>query len=104
MTDTDLITIEQRQRAHDACRTYLLMSECGPPPSRDIAAARYIVGHTQEAAARTVYATVRAWRAWEAGERPMHPALWQLYLLKYVSVMTHGRADFERLLAMVEAL
>ena len=53
-----------------------------PPPTPDeIRAARDAAEHTQHTAAATIGASFRAWQQWEAGERPMPPAMLQLYLL-----------------------
>ncbi len=47
-----------------------------------IKAARAAAGLTQTAAARLIYSTLRTWQQWEAGDRRMHPALFELFLLK----------------------
>ena len=37
---------------------------------------------TQTEAAKIVYSSLRAWQQWESGERRMHPALWELFVIK----------------------
>lgn len=52
-------------------------------PSPDqIRAAREAVGHTQGTAGATVHVAARTWRLWEAGDRRMPLASWELYLIK----------------------
>jgi hypothetical protein len=57
------------------------------PTAAEIVAAREAAGHTQTEAGAVVYTNLRTWQAWE-GEtgadtsRRMHPALWELYLIK----------------------
>lgn len=36
----------------------------------------------REICAYLVHSSVRAWRQWEAGERTMHPAFWELLHIK----------------------
>lgn len=53
------------------------------PSPEDIKAAREaIAGLTQTAAADLVHSTCRAWQQWEAGDRRMHPAMWELFKIK----------------------
>lgn len=52
------------------------------PPPPTIHAARQSLAMSPRDAAQVVYATERAWRSWEAGERPMHPAIWELFKVK----------------------
>ena len=52
------------------------------PLPYEIRAARKAAGFSQTAAARLIYCTLRAWQEWEAGNRRMHPALWELWLQK----------------------
>ena len=56
------------------------------PTPAEIRASREIVGLTQTDAAAKVYATLRAWQNWEsedpAESRRMHPAIFELFLLK----------------------
>jgi len=37
---------------------------------------------TQSEAALAVRGTMRAWQEWEAGNRRMHPGLWELFQIK----------------------
>ena len=52
------------------------------PPPDTIRAAREVAGMTQAQAGAVVYSSMRAWQQWEAGERRMHPAIWELYVTK----------------------
>lgn len=52
------------------------------PTPAGVSAARLQTGVTQEAAAVLVYSQTRTWQRWEAGDRTMHPALWELFRLK----------------------
>lgn len=52
------------------------------PTPETIRKARQAAGLSQTAAAKIVGATLRAWQYWEAGERPMRPATWELFTLK----------------------
>lgn len=55
-----------------------------PPSPRpaEIRDARVAAGMTQTAAAAVIYCTLRAWQAWEAGTRRMHPAMWELWRMQ----------------------
>lgn len=52
------------------------------PAPDEIRAAREAAGLTQSAAAALVHANLRSWQKWEAGERAMHTAFWELFLIK----------------------
>ena len=52
------------------------------PTPEEIREARKVLGLTQTAAAATIYSTLRAWQEWEAGNRRMHPGLWELFRTK----------------------
>lgn len=55
----------------------------GRNPSPDeVRAAREAAGLTQTQAAATIHGTLRAWQEWEAGNRRMHPGLWELFRVK----------------------
>jgi DNA (cytosine-5)-methyltransferase 1 len=41
---------------------------------------------TQTQAAQLVHGTLRAWQQWEAGDRRMHPGLWELFQLKTAAI------------------
>lgn len=47
-----------------------------------IQGAREAAKLTQGQAAALVHTTDRVWRQWEAGDRQMHPAFWELFQLK----------------------
>ena len=54
-----------------------------PGPSKtEIRAARLRYDLTQTAAAELIYCGQRAWAEWEAGNREMHPAYWELFCIK----------------------
>lgn len=55
------------------------------PAPEAVRAAREAVGLTQTAAADLVHCQLRAWQQWEAGDRRMHPAFFELFLLKLKS-------------------
>lgn len=52
------------------------------PTPAEVLAARSAVGLSQTAAGALVHTTCRTWQQWEAGDRRMHPAFWELFLLK----------------------
>lgn len=52
-----------------------------PTPS-EIKEARSQAGITQEQAGKMLHTTVRVWQQWEAGDRRMHPAFWELFRIK----------------------
>lgn len=52
------------------------------PAPAIIKAAREAAGLTQTAAAALIYCTLRGWQEWEAGNRRMHPAFWELWRMK----------------------
>lgn len=55
----------------------------GEVPGRvEIKAARESLGLTQTQAAAVVHCKLRAWQQWEAGDRQMHPAFWELFCIK----------------------
>lgn len=58
----------------------------GNPPPKEIKAAREAVELTQTAAASIVYCTLNTWQKWEAGHTKMHPAFWELFLIKTQAV------------------
>lgn len=57
------------------------MTPANPTPEA-IRAARHAAGLTQTQAAALVYCALRGWQDWEAGKRAMHPAFFELFLLK----------------------
>lgn len=56
-------------------------SPSSPAPAA-IRSARLAAGLTQTQAAALVHVTCRAWQQWEAGDRRMSPALWELWQRK----------------------
>lgn len=55
-----------------------------PSPS-DIKSARTAAGLTQTAAGAILHTSCRVWQQWEAGDRRMHPAFWELFRIKSVT-------------------
>ena len=53
-----------------------------PDHLRDPVVLCLLQGHTQQQAAELVHVDGRAWRRWEAGERGINLAAWELYLIK----------------------
>ena len=58
------------------------------PSGTQVKAARLAVGLCQTAAAELVHVSCRAWQQWEADDRKMHPAFWELFKLK-----SNGKPD-----------
>ena len=52
------------------------------PTPEQVKADRQAAGLTQSQAAALIHVNLRTWQQWEGGERRMHPAFWQLYLIK----------------------
>jgi len=52
------------------------------PMPREVRAAREAAGLSQTAAAELVHSKLRTWQQWEAGDRRMHPGLWELFRIK----------------------
>lgn len=52
------------------------------PSPVEVKQARAAAGLTQTEASQLVHAGLRSWMQWEAGDRAMHPAFWELFLLK----------------------
>lgn len=52
------------------------------PTPAQVKKAREAAGQTQAEAAKMVHVDLRSWQKWEAGDRKMHPAFWDLYQLK----------------------
>lgn len=52
------------------------------PTKQQIKAARIAAGLTQAQAGQLLHANVRTWQQWEAGDRKMHLAFWELFQLK----------------------
>ncbi len=52
------------------------------PAPDDVRAARQDLAMTQADAAALIYCQPLAWARWEAGDRAMHPAFWELWKIK----------------------
>nr|WP_081462162.1 transcriptional regulator [Alicycliphilus denitrificans] len=52
------------------------------PTAAAIRAAREAASLTQSEAASIVHSALRSWQQWEAGDRKMHPGLWELFRIK----------------------
>ena len=55
------------------------------PTQEEVRAAREAAGLSQTAAAALIHCTLRGWQEWEAGNRRMHPAFWELFGIKVAS-------------------
>ncbi|EJK6085920.1 helix-turn-helix domain-containing protein [Pseudomonas aeruginosa] len=56
------------------------------PSPAEIRAAREAAELSQTAAADLVHSKLRTWQQWEAGDRRMHPGLWELFRLKIATL------------------
>jgi len=56
------------------------------PTPEEIRAARETAGLSQTAAGALVHTTCRTWQQWEAGDRRMHPAFFELFSIKVGSI------------------
>lgn len=63
-------------------RSKLNRSSAANPTPDQIRAARELAGLTQTEAGEKIYASLRAWQDYEGGQRRMHPAIFELFLLK----------------------
>ncbi len=52
------------------------------PDPAEVRAAREAAGLSQTAAGVLLHTTCRTWQQWEAGDRRMHPAFWELFRIK----------------------
>ncbi len=52
------------------------------PAPEEIKDARLAASLTQTQAAELIYSSLRAWQQWEAGDRKMHPAFFELFKIK----------------------
>ncbi|MBH3308517.1 helix-turn-helix transcriptional regulator [Pseudomonas mosselii] len=52
------------------------------PAPQEVRAAREAAKLSQTKAAELVHSKLRTWQQWEAGDRSMHPGLWELFQLK----------------------
>ncbi len=55
------------------------------PTPEEVRAVREACGLSQTEAAAVIHCTLRGWQEWEAGNRRMHPAFWELFRLKVSS-------------------
>lgn len=78
ITDSDRAPL-QRMTNHPNRSKRAPHSARNPAPDQ-IRRAREAAGLTQTQAAALIYCTLSAWQRWEAGERSMHPAFWELFL------------------------
>ncbi|MBB2915869.1 helix-turn-helix domain-containing protein [Cupriavidus alkaliphilus] len=58
------------------------MKKLQQPTPEKIRAARERAGLTQTQAGALLHVNLRSWQKWEGGERAMHLAFWELFLLK----------------------
>lgn len=58
------------------------------PTTEQIATARAKAGLTQSAAGALVHVSVNQWQKWEYGKARMHPAMWELFLIKTGNIST----------------
>lgn len=63
------------------------------PAPEEIRAARDAAGLSQTAAAELVHSKLRTWQQWEAGDRRMHPGLWELFRLKIATLKAQARTS-----------
>lgn len=52
------------------------------PTPAEVRQARTAAGLTQTEAGMLIHTTQRVWAQWEAGDRSMHPAFWELFKRK----------------------
>jgi len=52
------------------------------PAPEQLKSTRKALGYTQKEAAQLVHVSLRAWQLWEAGDRKMPPAIWELCVVK----------------------
>jgi DNA-binding transcriptional regulator YiaG len=62
------------------------------PTPKEIAQTREEAGLTQTEAANLLYVSLSGWQRWEQGERRMHPALWEYFVL----LVTFGEVEKAR--------
>ena len=58
------------------------MNGVGNPTKEQIRSARTSANLTQKQAGELIMCTGRAWEKWESGERRMHPAFFDYFLIK----------------------
>lgn len=52
------------------------------PSPGEVRAEREGLDLTQTEAGAVIHSSLRAWQQWEAGDRRMHPAFWELFRIK----------------------
>lgn len=62
------------------------MNSKNSPTREQIRAARLSSGITQTVAGALLHTTCRTWQQWEAGDRRMHPAFWELLNIKLMDI------------------
>lgn len=60
----------------------VFLASASSPRPVEIARARRVAGLTQTEAGNLIHASLRAWQQWETGRRQMHPAFYELFLIK----------------------
>lgn len=60
------------------------------PNPEEIRRAREKSGLTQTEAAEEIYCSLGAWQKWELGKRQMHPAFFELFMIK-TTLASNGR-------------
>jgi len=60
----------------------MISKSAATPTPELIRSTRAAARLTQTEAAALVHTTCRTWQQWEAGDRAMHPAFWELFALK----------------------
>jgi putative transcriptional regulator len=55
------------------------MSKFNSPTPQEIKEARANAGIAQKNADEILHTSIRAYQQWEAGDRAMHPAFWELF-------------------------
>ncbi len=59
------------------------------PEPDEIREVRIAADLTQTMAASLIHCTLRTWQQWEAGDRRMHPAFWELFRIKITKLNEH---------------
>lgn len=59
------------------------------PSPGEVRALRKAARLTQTEAGKLVHVGLRAWQQWEAGERSMHSAFWELFIIKTATRTVH---------------
>lgn len=56
------------------------------PTPKTIRETRERAGLTQTQAGALIYKSIRTWQQWEAGDRSMDPAFWELFVIKSLNL------------------